>query len=573
MLPRPRLVLAPMLAAGLVWGLALCSCTAGNDEGTTARRDPKPPVVDLSRVDPQVHEVVSEALDAVDTAIEYEAPAAERGEAFGMLAELCHAHELPACALEAYGAAAALQGEDLRWPYLEGHLLLALDRPDEARAAFGRASALDPEAVAPRRAMADAALAAGSLELAEQGYRAVLEVAPSDASALWALGRLELDRAAEVGTGERPGEQDGLLESAAAHLAAAHAAAPAADAIEHALARLARLRGQHDAAREHALRAGSTAPAVSDVHLERLARRRTGVHNLAARAQDEVLAGRLSDAVATYRVLLTRAPDDLRARVNLASILVRLGQLDTARRELEEVLERAPDDIAALYNLGTLELLAGRAEQAADVLDRVLARADEHGEAALNRSIAAWQLDDLETAAETIARAVSSRPHDELPWRWWAVIELRSGRAPKALHRLDDGLERVGTADERAVLEADRIRLLATVESVGVHDAAAALIRAEAIEDAVAALPATLAWDAWRSLAMAAAAAGDLRAVAWQQRAVGSASRSGAVGALDQLRDELTLYREGGSQRLRWWRPLGEVVGDPILPGQVGGGA
>ncbi|MEL7059647.1 MAG: tetratricopeptide repeat protein [Acidobacteriota bacterium] len=524
--------------------LCLVLGTAGCD-----RVSPAPAAVprpDLSRAEPEVIRVVEAAADAVERAIQAEAAPERLAEAYGALGETCHAHEFPACGLAAYGEAAALAPGKARWLVLRGHLLMARDRPAEALAAFEQALALEPELPSPLFAAGQAALGADDEASARDLFERQLALEPRHAGALLALGRLDLAA--------------GDLDRAEPRLRAALDAAPAADAIHHALARLERARGRPDVAAAHARRAGARLPTAMDPLLEDVERRRVGVHNLAARAQEEVLSGRLDDAVVTYRGLLATAPDDHRARLNLASVLVRLGRARAARQELKLVLDARPDHPSALFNLGTLELRAGRFDAAADALDRALVADPGHPQAALNRGIVAWERNRIESARTFFARAVEADGLQPLAWRWAAAAEHRIGDDGGALRLLERG----GRVIDEVGLAADRVRLLATSSDPSVFAPEAALVEAATMVDEADGLTGPQSWDVWRSAAYAAAAAGrnDL-AVERQRRALGAARRTVSGAPISQLREELEDFAAGRIWRLRWWRPLGAVERQP----------
>jgi tetratricopeptide (TPR) repeat protein len=520
------------------------------------------PEPDLSRADPEVAEQVREAVQQARRELAGSAPSDQRAQSLGELGEICHAHDFPDCARTAYLAAAQLEPRQTRWPYLLGWLELEQERPEPALAAFDRAVALDASAVLPRLGAAAAAVAAGEAATAEQSYRAVLDLSSRQATALFGLGKLLLDRAES---------EPSLLGAALELLQAAQREAPGADAIHHALARLERLRGNHRAAAMHARQAGASTPPLEDPDLARVQRRRTGTHNLAARAQREVLAGKLVDAVATYRSLLASQPSDVRARVNLASVLVQLGRLDSARSELATALQLAPGDPGALFNLGTLELVAGRFDDAAAALDQALAGPGATPEMALNRGVVAWSTGELTTAQAMFQQATGGTRHPLEAWRWLLATLVRAGETDRASEVVNLALGHLDAAQQLA-LEGDRVRIHIVRASQGRSAADTALARARVLAASAEDAPSTAStWEVWRSCALAAAAAGDWeRATGWQIRAIRAAVRTSPAGAT-LLRAELDRYRQRKPSLLRWWQPGNEVTFADALPGPSGG--
>ena len=54
----------------------------------------------------------------------------------------------------------------------------------------------------------------------------------------------------------------------------------------------------------------------------------------------------------------------MEARANLGSVLLELGELESARREFEQVLQLAPTSAPAHLNLGQVHVLSGRIPEA-----------------------------------------------------------------------------------------------------------------------------------------------------------------------------------------------------------------
>ena len=121
------------------------------------------------------------------------------------------------------------------------------------------------------------------------------------------------------------------------------------------------------------------------------------------RALDEaaahVAAGRLDAAAQVYRRLERQAPDDVRAAYSLATIDIRQGRLDRARRRLEAVVAREPGLVAAWHNLGAVRQGLGDWDAAAEAYGRALALRPE---AADTRAVLAVALAALGRGGEAI---------------------------------------------------------------------------------------------------------------------------------------------------------------------------
>jgi tetratricopeptide (TPR) repeat protein len=78
-------------------------------------------------------------------------------------------------------------------------------------------------------------------------------------------------------------------------------------------------------------------------------------------------------AVQAYQEVVSRASDDLTARLRLGASLYSLGRLSAAEKELGEVLRRAPGLLQARFYLGAVLFEQNRTEEARAHLERELA--------------------------------------------------------------------------------------------------------------------------------------------------------------------------------------------------------
>src|SRR5215469_4286572 len=75
-------------------------------------------------------------------------------------------------------------------------------------------------------------------------------------------------------------------------------------------------------------------------------------------------AGRLRQAEAAYRQILTIDPAHADAHINLGAVLIALGRLAEAEASCREVLRLRPNDPKAHFNLGAVLNALGRTAEA-----------------------------------------------------------------------------------------------------------------------------------------------------------------------------------------------------------------
>lgn len=85
----------------------------------------------------------------------------------------------------------------------------------------------------------------------------------------------------------------------------------------------------------------------------------------AALAEEYRRTGRHEEAIETCRTGLQRHPAYLSARVTLGRALIEVGDLDSARTELETVLKTAPENLAAIRGLAQIHERQGHSTEMA----------------------------------------------------------------------------------------------------------------------------------------------------------------------------------------------------------------
>ena len=144
-----------------------------------------------------------------------------------------------------------------------------------------------------------------------------------------------------------------------------------------------------------------------------------------------IQTGRVEPGLAMVDRSLVLAPKLVDAHFNRAAALLQLGRFDAAVEGFDNTLALAPTHLAALYSRSLALAQAGRFEAALMAFDAVLAVQPGHIDALMNRAVT---LDKLGRAAEALSAfdaVLALQPDD-------ADAEFGRGGALKALGRLEE---------------------------------------------------------------------------------------------------------------------------------------
>ncbi len=124
-------------------------------------------------------------------------------------------------------------------------------------------------------------------------------------------------------------------------------------------------------------------------------------------------------------------------RVNLASILRRLGAIDAAKAELGVALDLAPQYPPALLNLGNLLRLDARLAEAAPIYRQFLAAQPLHVEARIAVAEIDKALGHIDESIEHFREAIRIKPTAGAAW--WGIANLKTRPLTRDdLHQLDE---------------------------------------------------------------------------------------------------------------------------------------
>ena len=131
---------------------------------------------------------------------------------------------------------------------------------------------------------------------------------------------------------------------------------------------------------------------------------------LVARAQREHLAGRLSQAAAAYRKILTIRPDLAEVHSDLGTILAHQGQFDEAAVRFRQAIALKPELTLAHNNLASILADLGRHDEAVASFERVIELRSDYVEAYNHLAIALRSQGKFGEAAAKLEQAIALRP-------------------------------------------------------------------------------------------------------------------------------------------------------------------
>jgi Flp pilus assembly protein TadD len=120
------------------------------------------------------------------------------------------------------------------------------------------------------------------------------------------------------------------------------------------------------------------------------------------------------DAIGRAHVLLQRDPNDVETRANLGAVLVMMGKIEEARRELERALEIDPKCARAHSHLGQIFLGQKRIVEAKREFEAVLALDPEDYKARNNLGYLLLASGEPAAAAAHFERVLQSHPEEKL---------------------------------------------------------------------------------------------------------------------------------------------------------------
>ncbi len=253
----------------------------------------------------------------------------------------------------------------------------------------------------------------GRLDDAEQGYRAILELAPAHTPSLCNLGVLhtrrgdtdEAIRCYRVALAFRPGFTDALYN----------------------LGNLHRKRGDSAEAIAQYRACLSADPNHASAH-----------YNLGT---TYAALGRVGDAEASFRATLRIEPKSKECTLRLGDLLLRTGRMEEGIRLFREYAADHPGDPRGPYNLGLAVASAGDATEAVALQHRALKLKPDYPEAHNAMALALELLGRKDDALFHYEMAVQAKPDFPDAWSNFAVNLADQGRCEDAIACLRHSLK------------------------------------------------------------------------------------------------------------------------------------
>jgi tetratricopeptide (TPR) repeat protein len=147
-------------------------------------------------------------------------------------------------------------------------------------------------------------------------------------------------------------------------------------------------------------------------------------------------------AAQAYREVVSRAPENVPARLRLGASLYSSGRLGAAEKELDEVLRRAPEDPHALFYLGAVLIDQRRTDEARARLERALSL-DPGCSGCMAKLAHVAYLDGDDRRCESwLAKASALDPESLETALVAGMLASRAGRYDEAIRQLSRVVER-----------------------------------------------------------------------------------------------------------------------------------
>jgi tetratricopeptide (TPR) repeat protein len=350
----------------------------------------QPPIPDLTGVDPEVVEAITEAHQAV-----LKKPSS--GRAWGHLGMILSAHGFPREANRCLVEAERLEPHEPRWPYLQGVGLVLTDT-ESGIACFQRAVDHGGDvSLVPRLRLAEALLDQGQFDAADRHLRQVLEVEPDNVRARFALGRLARLRE----------DWPQALEQLAACGANPHTRKLAHTVSAQVHRRLGeRQQAEADEKQAEKLPDDEGWP---DPYMEEVEQLQRGLQARIRQTEALTKAGQTEQAIQLLEKTAARYPKSGQVWLGLGGMWFQRGRLDQAEQCFHQAIQVEPDAPEAWFRLGCLQAV-DRPREAADSFRRVIRLRPDHTLAHFNLGHRLKQLGDSAGAADAFRAALRCRP-------------------------------------------------------------------------------------------------------------------------------------------------------------------
>lgn len=534
---RAALIATRLMATALLVVTASACSSGGNGAGNAndgraqSVETTAPPLPDISKLVPTVRaQITTQHETLVRTLASPSSTLIERANAYGELAKLFMAAQLPEAAEANFTTAQSLNPSDYRWPYYMAQLARSGGDLERAAALFERVLQLKPDDMDSLVWLGDVSLAAGKPEVAEPAFARALQLDPESVSARFGAGRTALAK------GENQKAVDYLEEVLKLN--------PKATAAHYPLSIAYGALGNTEKSAEHLRlrRDGRISPRDTlMVELDSLLQSPQTYESLGIRRLDE---GEFEAAAAEFRKGLALAPDSAALHHRLATALSLMNDQAGARAEFETAIQKAPDYFPSHYSLGVLLQADGKQREAIEHFEAALKARPTYTEAQLRLASSLRRTGRLKEAAEEYQRALAGAPTSSEARVGYAMLLAKLHRDREARDVLADAATAPGA--DLAITHA-YARLLATSPDAAVRNGE----RAMALVQQMLQRGRTI--ELGETYAMTMAELGMFReAQALQRDLIAAAVRAGMPAARTRMPARLALYDRADPCRTPW---------------------
>jgi tetratricopeptide (TPR) repeat protein len=447
--------------------------------------------------------------------------------AYGQAGETYHAYELYSAAESCYVNAGQLDNGNFRWSYMRGLLYHAAGRLDETLAQYSQARAIRTDYSAVLVNMGDVYLQKNEVELAQRAFQLALDSGSNSPAARYGLGRVALRQ-------QRYSKAAELLQSVLQSV-------PQANRIHHSLAMAYRGLGDMQRASEHFSRLGPIGLRPVDPLFDHLRELLRGERSHLLRGRKAFAASDFEAAAEEFGKAVRAAPSSVRARLNLAVALAKIGHESRAVQEFREVLKSDSANPTAHFNLGAIRAGSGDHQAAVQHFQEVVQMNPRDAEAhyLLGKS---WK--NLGRSAEALTgyrAAIESNPNHEDALLEEAGLLFTESRYGLAVQRLEEAYQRL---PHQGRIAHSLARILAACPDRDLRNGSRALELALRV---YAARP-TVVHAETVALALAQLDRCD-EAREWQEGAIRGLRNAGQVERTQELESMLETYRRGAPCR------------------------
>ena len=149
--------------------------------------------------------------------------------------------------------------------------------------------------------------------------------------------------------------------------------------------------------------------------------------------------GDFSGAIAEFDKILAKHPNDLAARLSRGNVLIVLGRLDDAQKDIDAALKIAPHSIPAIYLDALLLAREGHLDKADDLLDTISQSFTALPQGYYLQGAVKYALGQYEQAETSLGKYLARKPDQPGALRLLALVALRKKDPERRDHAAEAG--------------------------------------------------------------------------------------------------------------------------------------